>query len=156
MSRKGCAIIIILKIPGGGEVVRNIDDKIKKIILAVLKCNVTDAVYIFGSYGTKYYDSENSDIDIAWFTNKEIDLITKETIVTYPYEGSNKTDKNGKVLQVNHLIKGFNELPVYFQNSLLDVDFPFVDDIFYWANKPYGDTIEFGVQKEELIRFKND
>lgn len=33
---------------------------------------MTDAVYIFGSYGTKYYDSENSDIDIAWFTNKEI------------------------------------------------------------------------------------
>ena len=31
----------------------------------------------FGSYGTKYYDSENSDIDIAWFTNKEIDLITR-------------------------------------------------------------------------------
>lgn len=56
---------------------RNIDDKIKKIILAVLKCNVTDAVYIFGSYGTKYYDSENSDIDIAWFTNQEIDLITR-------------------------------------------------------------------------------
>ena len=38
---------------------------------------MTDAVYIFGSYGTKYYDSENSDIDIAWFTNKEIDLITR-------------------------------------------------------------------------------
>ena len=56
---------------------RNIDDKIKKIILAVLNCNVTDAVYIFGSYGTKYYDSENSDIDIAWFTNSHIDLVTR-------------------------------------------------------------------------------
>ena len=56
---------------------RNIDDKIKKIILAVLKCNVTDAVYIFGSYGTKYYDSENSDIDIAWFTNSPIDLVLR-------------------------------------------------------------------------------
>ena len=52
-------------------------DKIKKIILAVLNCNVTDAVYIFGSYGTKYYDSENSDIDIAWFTNSHIDLVTR-------------------------------------------------------------------------------
>ena len=38
---------------------------------------MTDAVYIFGSYGTKYYDSENSDIDIAWFTNSPIDLVLR-------------------------------------------------------------------------------
>ena len=58
---------------------RKIDDSIKKIIISVLNCQETDAIYIFGSYGTKYF-TEESDIDIAWFTNSHIDLVTRESL----------------------------------------------------------------------------
>ena len=47
---------------------RQIDEKIKELIISILNCQETDAIYIFGSYGTKYF-TEDSDIDIAWFTN---------------------------------------------------------------------------------------
>ena len=53
---------------------RKIDESIKQIIISVLNCQETDAIYIFGSYGTKYF-TEESDIDIAWFTNSHIDLV---------------------------------------------------------------------------------
>ena len=56
---------------------RNIDEKIKRIIKGLLNCNITDAIYIFGSYGTKFYEDGISDIDIAWFTSKNIDLVTR-------------------------------------------------------------------------------
>lgn len=56
---------------------RKIPDKIKSLIINVLNCNITDAIYIFGSYGTNYYEYGASDIDIAWFTNKKLDLIMK-------------------------------------------------------------------------------
>ena len=56
---------------------RNIDEKIKRIIIGLLNCNITDAIYIFGSYGTKFYEDGISDIDIAWFTSKNIDLVTR-------------------------------------------------------------------------------
>ncbi len=55
---------------------RKIDESIKQIIISVLNCQETDAIYIFGSYGTKYF-TEESDIDIAWFTNSHIDLVTR-------------------------------------------------------------------------------
>lgn len=56
---------------------RNLEDRIKKLIIAVLNCNITDAIYVFGSYGTEYYEEGVSDIDIAWFTSKKIDLVKR-------------------------------------------------------------------------------
>ncbi|MEG2787810.1 MAG: nucleotidyltransferase domain-containing protein [Romboutsia sp.] len=56
---------------------RNLGDRIKKLIIAVLNCNITDAIYVFGSYGTEYYEEGVSDIDIAWFTSKKIDLVKR-------------------------------------------------------------------------------
>ncbi|MGL5329021.1 MAG: nucleotidyltransferase domain-containing protein [Peptostreptococcaceae bacterium] len=56
---------------------RTIPQNIKNLIINVLNCTSTDAIYIFGSYGTKYYIDGDSDIDIAWFTNKKIDLIMR-------------------------------------------------------------------------------
>ncbi len=56
---------------------RKIDKTIKKKIINLLNCNATEAIYIFGSYGTEYYEEDASDIDIAWFTNKKIDLVTR-------------------------------------------------------------------------------
>ena len=32
----------------------------------------TDAIFVFGSYGTEFFDKESSDIDVAWFTSKEV------------------------------------------------------------------------------------
>ena len=55
---------------------RQIDEKIKELIISILNCQETDAIYIFGSYGTKYF-TEDSDIDIAWFTNSPIDLVLR-------------------------------------------------------------------------------
>ena len=43
---------------------RQIDEKIKELIISILNCQETDAIYIFGSYGTKYF-TEDSDIDIV-------------------------------------------------------------------------------------------
>ncbi len=56
---------------------RQVDSKVKNLIINLLNCNVTEAIYIFGSYGTEHYEEDFSDIDIAWFTNKKIDLVTK-------------------------------------------------------------------------------
>ncbi len=56
---------------------RKIDKTIKKKIINLLNWNATEAIYIFGSYGTEYYEEDASDIDIAWFTNKKIDLVTR-------------------------------------------------------------------------------
>ena len=58
-------------------------EKIKDIILDILPKEITEAVYIFGSYGTEYFDKDNSDIDIAWFTDKEIPY---EDLASYEFE----------------------------------------------------------------------
>ena len=59
------------------------DKYIKKIILNILPKDVTEAIYIFGSYGTEFFDEENSDIDIAWFVNKKISY---EELSSYEFE----------------------------------------------------------------------
>ena len=59
------------------------DKDIKKIILNILPKDVTEAIYIFGSYGTEFFDKENSDIDIAWFVNKKISY---EELSSYEFE----------------------------------------------------------------------
>ena len=49
----------------------------------ILPKDVTEAIYIFGSYGTEFFDEENSDIDIAWFVNKNISY---EELSSYEFE----------------------------------------------------------------------
>lgn len=56
---------------------RKLSDKVKNLIVNILNCDATEAIYIFGSYGTEYFVDGESDIDIAWFTNKKIDLIMR-------------------------------------------------------------------------------
>ena len=43
---------------------RQIDENIKELIISILNCQETDDLYIFGSYGIKYF-TEDSDIDIV-------------------------------------------------------------------------------------------
>ena len=66
------------------------DKDIKKIILNILPKDVTEAIYIFGSYGTEFFDEENSDIDIAWFVNKNISY---EELSSYEFELCEELEK---------------------------------------------------------------
>lgn len=63
----------------GGEYM----DNTYKIILETLPEDITEAIYIFGSYGTEYFDECTSDIDIAWFTNKPISY---EKLSSYEFD----------------------------------------------------------------------
>lgn len=53
---------------------------ISEIIINTLPKEFTDAIYIFGSYGTEYFDEDSSDIDIAWFTNKDVKYDTLSSL----------------------------------------------------------------------------
>jgi len=46
---------------------------VEEIILETLPKDITEAIYLFGSYGTPYFDEATSDIDIGWYTSKELD-----------------------------------------------------------------------------------
>lgn len=46
---------------------------VEDIIIETLPEEMTEAIYLFGSYGTQYFDEASSDIDIGWFTNTEMD-----------------------------------------------------------------------------------
>ena len=55
---------------------RNIPENIKNIILEVLPIDKTEAVYIYGSYGTERF-STSSDIDIAWYSKENISIMQR-------------------------------------------------------------------------------
>lgn len=42
---------------------------VEETILETLPRELTEAIYLFGSYGTEYFDEATSDIDIGWYTN---------------------------------------------------------------------------------------
>lgn len=63
-------------------------EELIEIIKSVLPLDKTDAIYVFGSFGTELFD-EDSDIDIGWFVSTKLDLIE-------PY---NLEDKLSKVLK---------------------------------------------------------
>lgn len=46
---------------------------VRDVIVDILPKDITDAIYVFGSYGTEYYQDGHSDIDIGWFVNYDID-----------------------------------------------------------------------------------
>lgn len=45
----------------------------EQIILETLPKEITEAIYLFGSYGTPYFDEATSDIDIGWYTSEPMD-----------------------------------------------------------------------------------
>lgn len=69
---------------------RNIPNNTREIILNTLPKNLTDAIYIFGSYGTEHFNEDSSDIDIAWFTNNNIDY---STLSSYEFELCEKLNR---------------------------------------------------------------
>ncbi|MEG1410155.1 MAG: nucleotidyltransferase domain-containing protein [Terrisporobacter sp.] len=62
---------------------KKIPKKISSLIMDTLPKDITDAIYIFGSYTTEYFDEENSDIDIAWFTNKPVEY---SSLASYEFD----------------------------------------------------------------------
>lgn len=45
---------------------------VEEIIIETLPADITEAIYLFGSYGTEYFDEDSSDIDIGWFTSVDM------------------------------------------------------------------------------------
>jgi hypothetical protein len=74
------------------------------------------------------------------------DLSTNKILEYYAYDIAVNPKKEmkysvkGKLLQTNHMIKKFDELPKEFQNAL--IDYPDKDKIRIYANKPYGMIVE--------------
>ncbi|MGL6106697.1 nucleotidyltransferase domain-containing protein [Romboutsia sp.] len=55
---------------------RNIPENVKETILNTLPMDKTEAVYIYGSYGTPRF-SKSSDIDIAWYPKEKISIMLR-------------------------------------------------------------------------------
>lgn len=76
----------------------------------------------------------------------QINPETMETIAKYKRLGNGAEPKldpeTNEVLQENFYTSHF-PLPRHYVNALRKVDFPFIEDIYCWAEKPYGSCVEF-------------
>jgi hypothetical protein len=93
---------------------------------------------------TDLYEIFKGDED---FSSAELDQETLEPLAYYINGGAIKVDVElSKVLQKNELILSpKDELPENIYKSLVDMGFPYIERIFYYAEKPYGTTFEFRV-----------
>ncbi len=130
---------------------RNIDNKIKHLIINILNCSETDAIYIFGSYGTKYYIEGESDIDIAWFTNKKIDLVTRgvfERILE---------DILGIEVDLVVVDKNTNKYLLYNIFEYGEIIFEYGNNFSIWFDEFYDKTLFdrecFNIYREERNRY---
>jgi hypothetical protein len=93
---------------------------------------ITDHYIIFGE------DSE--------YRSAQIDPVTEEYIALYKAESAGAEPKldpvTGELLQQN-FYTAYNPLPAHYLEALEQVNFPFIDAIFCWADKPYGSCVEF-------------
>mgnify|MGYP003105860199 CR=1 FL=1 len=84
-------------------------EEVERIIIETLPKDKTDAVYIFGSYNTEFFD-EDSDIDIGWFCRD----VTDEERVLLEYELEKKIGREidlvfpnkEKILFLNEVLAG--------------------------------------------------
>lgn len=58
-------------------------DQVFKVIIETLPREFTDAIYVFGSYRTEDFNINTSDIDIAWFTSYEDEVLRFEKFIDY-------------------------------------------------------------------------
>lgn len=63
--------------------------EVEEIILQTLPKDKTEAIYIFGSYNTEFFD-DDSDIDIGWFCHD----VTDEERVLLEYELEQKINRD--------------------------------------------------------------
>ena len=84
-------------------------EEVERIIIETLPKDKTDAIYIFGSYNTEFFD-EDSDIDIGWFCRD----VTDEERVLLEYELEKKIGREidlvfpnkEKILFLNEVLAG--------------------------------------------------
>jgi hypothetical protein len=80
------------------------------------------------------------------YFSAQIDPVTGKQIALYKNTSNGlepKLDpKSGQILQQNYYTK-YWPLPEKHLEYLKSVNFPFIDTIFCWAEKPYGTCIEF-------------
>jgi hypothetical protein len=93
---------------------------------------ITDHYIIFGE------DSE--------YRSVQIDPITEKYIAVYKAEHAGFEPKldpvTGELLQKN-FYTAYYPLPLHYLETLEKVNFSFIDEIFCWADKPYGSCVEF-------------
>lgn len=109
-------------------------NEIEKIIIETLPQDKTEAIYIFGSYNTKFFD-DDSDIDIGWFCNN----VSDEERVLLEYDLEQKIGREidlvfpnkNKMLILNEILAGkpigklSEEFCEWFDNN--------IDEIMYVA-----------------------
>lgn len=88
--------------------------------------------------------------DQAYFS-AQIDPVSKQILCKYKIEPNGyepKVDiKTGKILQDNFNITSWTLLPEEHKAKLVADQFPFLEQIYCWAPKPYGTCVEFGVSQ---------
>lgn len=103
-------------------------------------------------YSIKYQYGEITDFYEIYKTgdifSSEIDINTKEVVCNYPHHGDNKVDLDGNVIQVNNRITKLSDLPSDIIDLLINQNFPYINDIFYYSQKPYGKVVECRIPKE--------
>ena len=103
-----------------------------------------------GGVITDFYEIFNTEP----YALSEIDAATFEPIAHYINDGDTKVDVlTGEVLQDNFKTEGVNGVPKGFADDMVEKGLHFVNDIFYYAKKPYGETVEFAiVDAAEVIK----
>jgi predicted nucleotidyltransferase len=84
-------------------------EEIEKIILDTIPKDKTEAIYIFGSYNTEFFD-DDSDIDIGWFcknvTEKERVLLECDLEEKIGRTVDLVIPNNNKILILNEVLAG--------------------------------------------------
>jgi hypothetical protein len=106
-------------------------------------------------YSAKYQYGEISDFYEIYKSgdiySSQLDIKTKEVICNYPGRGDNKVDPGtGDIIQLNTFIDNTDNIPSEVITKLTSIGFPYIDDIFYYCEKPYGRVIECMLTKVEL------
>lgn len=110
---------------------------VKIIRAAKVKENSVSDHYIIYGRDKKYFSAQ---IDPVSFS-----IICRYKIEANGYEP--KVDINDNILQDNYNVSSWQEMPEEFKNRLISDNFPFLDNIYCWAPKPYGTCVEFEVSK---------
>lgn len=92
------------------------------------------------------------------YRSAQIDPVTYEYIAMYKSDPKGTEPKldpeTGKLLQQN-FYTAYHPLPQHYIDELEKVNFPFMDSIFCWADKPYGSCVEFGANMRKRVNPDN-
>jgi hypothetical protein len=106
--------------------------------------------YAGETYGAKYQDGIITDVYIIYkdgeYFSSQIDPATGEIIANYSKSGDNKLDpRTGEIIQPSTKVTTLYDIPLTAVKAMVDKGFPYIYDVFYYSEKPYGNTVEFSV-----------